>query len=392
MMSIKVAIQYLLIIIGLLLAIWSQCWLMTTVVFISAVLSWQASARQFIKAQFQKVSKRIARTLEWLMALSIALFFIWFANKNLLSFYSMSSNSMSPTHSINELIVINKLEYGAACNPNNVDKFKRTRGFSEPRHGDVIAFHFPEADTSFIEHVQENYYFLKRQFEITQIPNPLLNEKTHYEPVSERKIFIKRLIGLPGDTLKIINGDYYINDQTLKLNELNIGRFEIRPETPADTKEKIRKSALTTFSEFGTQQVEIQHQIIKEKGWDNYLIRKEETMNMPNPYVFPFKASYFWNASYLGPIILPTKNKTVRLTLNNLPLYKRIIEAYEGNTMTVKGESIYINNKKSNEYTFKLNYYWVGGDNIKHSFDSRYWGFVPENHIIGRVEKLSANK
>jgi signal peptidase I len=391
-MNIKITIQYFLLLTGLLLAIWSQSWLLSAIVLLTALLIWQPTFRRLFKNILDKVPLAAVKFIEWVVALGIAVSFVWFINGYALSFYTMSSNSMSPAHSINELIVINKLAYGPACKVNKARQYKRLKGYSAPRQGDVVAFHFPEADTCFVEHAQEDYYFIKRQFEATQTSSPLLKEKIQFVPVNERQIFIKRLIGLPGDTLRIINGDYYINNQRLTTNELCIARYELRSTAPSDMKEQIRRQAMTTFQEQGAQQVEIQQRLVKAKGWKDYLTRQEETMNMPNVYVFPFKASYFWNGSHLGPIILPTKNKTVRLTLTNLPLYQRIIEAYEGNTLSIQGENFVINGKKTNEYTFKMNYYWVGGDNIKHSFDSRYWGFVPENHIIGRVEKLSADE
>ncbi len=330
--------------------------------------------------------------MEWLLAVGLSVFFVWFVNTYAVTFYSLQSNSMSPVHNINELILINKLAYGPACNIENTSRYRRLNGYTSIKQGDIIAFHFPEADTCIVNHNQENYHFIKRQYEATRYYNPLLGEKKEYTPVSQRKIFIKRIVALPGDTLKIMNGDYFVNNRPILANKQAISLYRLNQSTPLVARDSIRKKAATSFRENEVQFIEMQQQLVKNNGWQTYLSRQEETLNMPNAYIFPFKASFFWNASYMGPIIIPTKGKTVRLTLTNLPLYRRIIEVYENNTLTADGNAIVINGKIRTEYTFKMNYYWVGGDNRKHSFDSRYWGFVPENHIIGRVEKLSAIK
>ncbi len=295
---------------------------------------------------------------------------------------------MLPAFYNNELIVINKLAYGPAIHPNKVGEYRRLNGYSEMNSGDIIAFYFPEGDTSFVDFKSEDYHFIKRQFETTHTYNPLLDGKVKANKVTKRQVYIKRLVALPGDTLRIVNGDAFINNVPCRFNKLTIARYEVSSNTPSQVIDRMIKSAATSYRENGSQLIEISSSIVEENNWNQYLVKVEEVMNMPNTNVFPFKASYLWNASWLGPVIMPTKGKTVHLTLTNLPLYRRIIEAYEENTLSVVNDQIFINNKRTSEYTFKLNYYWVSGDNKKHSFDSRYWGFVPENHIIGRVEKL----
>ena len=101
--------------------------------------------------------------------------------------------------------------------------------------------------------------------------------------------------------------------------------------------------------------------------------------------VFPFSRNYSWNRDNFGPLVIPKKGMTVTLTKKTLPLYERAINAYESNQLDVKEDGIYINGKLAKTYTFKMDYFWMMGDNRHMSADSRYWGYVPEDHIVGKA-------
>jgi len=343
--------------------------------------------RSFIEKQPAKTKNYI----EWFVAAIMGTALIFAVNTYVASLYKVRSTSMQPGFSTGDVVIVDKLRAGPAIRINNPDRFKRLKGFGNLKLYDVIVFHFPEGDTVLRNRQEDNYYYLKRQYRNKSFINKDEFSDVVFKPVSKRTRYIKRLIGLPGDTVLFREGKGYINGKELPFLPSEVQRYIIRKKISFGKREVILNYARDQFSKDNNIIVELSNHDIEKNGFSELITKDVLPLNLPDQNVFPFSLSFFWNKDNFGPLVVPRKGDTVKLTLNDLPLYSRIITAYEGNELEVKDDKIFINGKEARTYTFKMNYYWVMGDNRPHSFDSRYWGFVPDNHIIGIVDKKLYN-
>lgn len=219
--------------------------------------------------------------------------------------------------------------------------------------------------------------------------SPLQPEK----PVDQRQQLIKRCVALPGDTLLIRNDSLFINSKAVALPESVLQRYEITTAAPADT---------TTFYKLGVRSLQ---NIANATRFRLSLSRAQAdaVSKLPviktirpavpdsgqyDPDIFPHQPRHRWNSGHFGPVIIPKKGMNMKLNAENAGIYKTIIEQHEGNTLVIKGDSVIINKKPVTTYTFQSDYFFVLGDNRNDSKDSRFWGFVPENHLIGKASYI----
>lgn len=241
-------------------------------------------------------------------------------------------------------------------------------------------------------------------------------------PLDKKDNYIKRCVGIPGDLLEVKDRQLYVNGEPSGNTDLM--QFNYVVETGAPLFKEIGNNLKNSQAEF-QMDLKLNYDInlteshpldnvkgkflapLTEEGYESFKkkFKSVKIINKPKGYyhditkmltlfdyqelrylpVFPSDIRYDWTEDNFGPLRIPEEGETIELNVNNLPLYKRIIEVYEHNTLEVKGNDIFINGEKSTSYTFKQNYYWLMGDNRQDSADSRFWGFVPEDHVVGKA-------
>ncbi len=369
-------------------------------------------------------SKLYKTAYEWVNAVIFATIVATLVHLFVFQMYVIPTSSMERSLLVGDYLYVSKVTYGPQM-PNTPLSFPfvhhtmpfsqtkksfseairwdyhRLKGLRKIKRNDVVVFNFPAGDTVLLENQAVTYYDVLRSYEASfgkEEGRRKLNDAYTVisRPVDTRENYIKRCVAIPGDTLAVRNGDVWVNGEP--------------QEKVPGTQHQYLVQTTSPLTPYAIERLGIREYSGNRVGYDMFLTEEtaEKLRNMdnvtmvrryicpPNNDVFPQWETPRWSQDNYGPIWIPQKGTTVALTTKNLPLYRRIIEVYEGHTLEVDGETIRIDGAPATEYTFGMDYYWMMGDNRHNSADSRFWGFVPEDHIVGKASfvwlSLEANK
>ena len=357
------------------------------------------------------------KVVEWIDAIIFAVIAASFIRMFFIEAYTIPTSSMEKSLLVGDYLFVSKTAYGPKT-PNTPLSFPfvhntmpltkstnsyvewiqspyhRMAGFGKIKNDDVVVFHFPEGDTVATNIPAQSYYQLSRIYGRDRVWTDKRNfGEIIARPVDKRENYIKRCVGIHGDVIKMERGQLFVNDKPQQKFDGMQHKYIVRTNGTSLNPKALEKMniAVDDRETFSSEQYVFpltDENAAKMKEFAN-VVSVDKTIEEPGRWdsqIFPSHQNYQWNLDNFGPITIPEKGKTVQLSVDNLPLYHRIISVYEGNKLDVNGSEIKINGAVATSYTFKMDYYWMMGDNRHNSADSRYWGFVPEDHVVGKAK------